>query len=59
MEKSCRKCALKASSRPVFYFGKQPKTAIDARNYFKNRVRALLKTFKKINFIFCFKPSPF
>ena len=28
MEKSCRKYAPKASPRPLFYFGKQPKTAI-------------------------------
>ena len=28
MEKSCRKCAPKARPRPLFYFGKQPKTAI-------------------------------
>ena len=28
MEKSCRKYALKASPTPLYYFGKQPKTAI-------------------------------
>ena len=28
MERSCRKCALKASPRLLFYIGKQPKTAI-------------------------------
>ena len=28
MEKSCRKYALKTSPRPLYYFGKQPKTAI-------------------------------
>ena len=28
MEKPCRKCGPKASPRPLFYFGKQPKTAI-------------------------------
>ena len=26
MEKSCKKCAPKANPRPLFYFGKQPKT---------------------------------
>ena len=33
MDKSFRKCAPKASPRPLFYFGKQPETAI-ARNKF-------------------------
>ena len=28
IEKSCRKYAAKASPRPVYNFGKQPKTAI-------------------------------
>ena len=34
MEKSCRKCAPKASPRPLFYFGKQPKTAIACKKFF-------------------------
>ena len=34
MEKSCRKYALKASSRPLFNFGKQPKTAIAFKKFF-------------------------
>ena len=39
MEKSCSKCAPKASSRLLFYFGKQPKTATaHARNSFKNKI---------------------
>ena len=38
MENSCRKFAPNASPRPLFYFGKQPKTATDAINYFKNKV---------------------
>ena len=33
MDKLFRKCAPKSSSRPLFYFGKQPETAI-ARNKF-------------------------
>ena len=35
MEKSCRKYALKASLRPIFYFGKQPKTAIACNRLFQ------------------------
>ena len=34
MKKSCRECASKASPRPLSYFGKYPKTALHARNYF-------------------------
>ena len=34
MEKSCRKCAPKASPRPLFYFGKQPKTATACKKFF-------------------------
>ena len=34
MEKSCRKCTPKASPRPLFYFGKQPKTAIACKKLF-------------------------
>ena len=34
MEKSCRKFAPKASPRPLFYFDKQPKTAIACRKFF-------------------------
>ena len=54
MEKSCRKCALKASSRPLFYFGKYPKQLLHARNSLKIGYleRELLKTFKKVNFFF-------
>ena len=32
MEKSCRKYAPNASPRPLFYLGKQPKTAIGCKN---------------------------
>ena len=38
IEKSCRKCAAKASPRPIYNFGKQPKTAIASRNYFKSKI---------------------
>ena len=38
IETSCRKCAAKASFRPLYNFGKKPKTAIHARNYFKSKI---------------------
>ena len=38
MEKSCSKCAPKASPRFLFYFGKQPKTAIACKNFFENKI---------------------
>ena len=34
MEKSYRKCAPKASPGPLFYYGKQPKTAIACNKLF-------------------------
>ena len=51
MKKSCRKCASKASPRSLFYFGKQPKTAIGCKKFFQNRYseRGLLKPFKKLH----------
>ena len=33
-KKSCRKCGPIASHRPLFYFGKQPKTAIACNKFF-------------------------
>ena len=48
MEKVCRKCALKAISRPIFNFCKI--------GHFKKR---LSKSFKKVSFIFSFAPTPF
>ena len=62
MEESCRKFASKASPRPLFYFGKQPKSAIAYKKFFLRIIyfgRGLSKTFKKVNFIFSFEPSPF
>ena len=62
MEESCRKFALKASPRPLFYFGKQPKSAIAYKKFFlriRCFERGLSKTFEKVNFIFSFEPSPF
>ena len=34
MEKSCRKCAPQARPKPVFNFGKYPKTAIACDKFF-------------------------
>ena len=34
MEKSYKKYTPKASRRPLFYFGKQPKTAISCKKFF-------------------------
>ena len=36
MDKSFRKCALKASPRPLFYFGEKPETGITRNNFFQN-----------------------
>ena len=61
MEKSCKKCAPKASPRPLFNFGKETKTAI-ARNmqeillkirYFE---RGLSKSLKKLTLFFLSNP---
>ena len=35
MEKSFKKCAPNASLRPLFYFSKQPKTAIANKIFWK------------------------
>ena len=32
--KSCRKCAVKAIPRPLYNFGKEPKTAIACKKFF-------------------------
>ena len=60
MEKSCRKSVLKSSPRLVILVN-NPEQPLHARNYFKKRYfkRGLLKTLKKINFIFSFNPVPF
>ena len=34
IEKSCRKCAVKASPRPLYNFDKQPKTAVACKKLF-------------------------
>ena len=56
MERSCRKCAPKASPRPLSNFGNKPKQPLHARNSSENK---LSKSLKKVNFIFSFKPIPF
>ena len=60
IEKSSRKCAAKASPRPLYNFG-NPKQLLHAKNYFKVKYfeRGLSKSYKKGNFIFSFEPSPF
>ena len=52
MEKSCKKCAPKASPRPLFNFGKKPQIAIVYE-------KGLSKTLKKVNFLFSSETSPF
>ena len=62
MEKSYGKCAPKTSPRPLFNFGKWHRTAIGCKKfllkirYFEGE---LSESFKKVNFIFSFEPSPF
>ena len=62
MEKSCRKCALKPSSRPLFLFwlttqyGYCMQEILLKIGYLE---RGLLKTIKKDNFISSFEPRPF
>ena len=57
MEKPCRKYALKASSRPLFYFGKHPKQLLHARNSFKNRIfgKRIIKNLLKSQLYFFFR----
>ena len=53
MEKSCRKFTPNASPRPLFNFGKIPKTAIACKKFFLR----LSKSTKNINFMFSFESS--
>ena len=54
MEKSCRKCA--ASPRPLFYFGKQPKTAIACKEFLQKQdiLKGIIKSLLKIKLYFFF-----
>ena len=38
MEKSCRKYAANVSPRPLYNFGKKPKTAIASKKKFKSKI---------------------
>ena len=53
MEKSCKKYALKASPRLLFYFGKQPITAIDILK------GVYQKPLKKLTLFFLLNSFPF
>ena len=63
MEKLCRKCALKASPRPLFYFGKQPKTDIACMQEILLKIRYFerdyQKPLKKLTLFFLSNPVPF
>ena len=62
MEKSCKRCAPKASPRPIFNFGKQPKTAIACKKFFwKYDIlkEGYQKPFKKSTLFFLPNPVPF
>ena len=55
MDKSFRKCALKASPRPLFYFGEKPETGITRNNFFQNQdvlKRDYQKPLKKLTLFF-------
>ena len=54
MEKSCRKCA--ASPRPLFYFGKQPKTAIACKEFLQKQdiLEGIIKSLLKLKLYFFF-----
>ena len=60
MKKPCRKCAAKASTKPLFNLVDNPKqplhpTILLKVTYFERR----LKILKKVNFIFSLEPSLF
>ena len=54
MEKSCRKFAPKASPRPLFNFGKYPKTNFACKKFFWNKhfEKELWKSHKKLTLSF-------
>ena len=63
MEKSFRKCAPKASPRPLINFGNWLKTAFAYKKLIILKIRyfekGLSKSLKKVNFVFSFEPSLF
>ena len=59
--KSCRKCAPKASLRPLFHSGKQPKTAIACKKLFlklDNLTEDYQKPLKKETLFYISNPVP-
>ena len=61
MEKWCWKCASKASPRPLFYFGKQPKKAISCKKFFlriRYFERDYQKPVKRLTLFFLLNPLP-
>ena len=62
MEKLYRKCAPKASPRPIFNFCKKPKTAIAYKKLFYKLdilKEDYQKAFKKLTLFFILNPVPF
>ena len=61
IEKSCRKCAPKASFRSLFDFAKQPKTAIAHKKLFKTGIlkEGYQKALRKLSLFFPSNPLPF
>ena len=62
MEKSCRKCAPQARPKPVFNFGKYPKTAIACDKFFLKKdilKEDNQKALKKLTLFFISNPVPF
>ena len=58
MEKSCTKCAPKASPRSLLILVNNPKQTLHAWDSFENKI-FWKKIIKKVNFIFSVEPSPF
>ena len=61
MQKSCRKCAPKGSSRPLLLLVNISKQSLHARDYFKNKIfwKSLEPwSLEKVNFFFSSEPSP-
>ena len=61
MEKVCRKCALRTSSRPLFNFGRYPKKASTCKKFLKIRYfeRGLSKILQKVHLLFPLHLVPF
>ena len=62
MQKSCRNLHQKLVPDPFLILVNNPKKAIECYNFFKKIryfERRLLKSLKKVDFIFCFEHSSF